>query len=197
MRGLKGKNRDGSKVTFDDRPVKEFLIKFFRETHNWELKMNEDKYGIDLLSVDGSCPNIECERSNCEGNFWESKSYSLFLSDGNPKIDFQTINIPYRKNHYWVGGDHYKDSGKFWYTEVNHESNIFARTNYEFTQVILIKPDVIRDESKRHVSAKKPFNINKNELEYWIGFKKEDVETWCFNKEKEIWEIIENTNEVQ
>lgn len=189
MRRLVGKNKDGSKVTFDDRPVKEFLIEFFQTNFSWELKMNSDKYGIDLLSINDDCPDVECERGNWEGNFWDNKSYSWFLSEGLPKIPHQTVNIPYRKLHYWVGGDHHKDSGKFWYTETKHTTNLFARTNYDFSQVILIKPEVIIDDTKRSISGRQPINIHKNELEFWMGYKKEDVDTWVLNRETQTWEL--------
>lgn len=196
MKRLTGKNKDGSKVTYDDKPVKDFLIEFFSQNFSWELKVNLEKYGIDLLSVNGDCPDVECERGNWNGNFWENKSYSSFLLDGSPSIKHQTVNIPYRKKHYWVEGDHYKESGKYWYTEKNHLTNLFARTNFEFTQVILIKPEVIRDEKKCHVSGKKPNTIHKNEIEYWMGFKKEDVDTWNYNTEKKVWELLKNENEL-
>lgn len=196
MKRLRGKIKDGSKVSYDDKPVKDFLIEFFSQNFSWELKVNLEKYGIDLLSVNGDCPDVECERGNWNGNFWENKGYSSFLSDASPSIKHQTVNIPYRKRHYWVEGDHYKESGKFWYTEKNHLTNLFARTNFEFTQVILIKPEVIRDETKCHIAGKKPVNIHKNEIEYWMGFKNEDVDTWNYNTEKKVWELSKIEHEV-
>jgi hypothetical protein len=197
MTKLTGKNRDGSNVSFNDKPVKKFLIEFCKKNFNWELMINKQHDGIDLISVNGSCPNVETERGNWIGDFWENENYSLFLLDGNPKIYHQTVNIPYRKNHYWVEGDHYKKNGKFWYTETSHLTNIFARTNYKFDQVILIKPEVIREEKKQWISGKIPNNIHKNEMEYWIGFKKEDVETWNYDEINKIWTLLKiNKNEI-
>ncbi len=189
---LTGLNADGSKVKYDDLPVRIAVSDFVKEVFDWNvMSNNNDKYAIDLISEDGNCPDIECERSNCKtSDYWSSKGFSEKLRYGIPQIKFKTINFQQRKEHYWIEGDHYYPSnGKYWYTEKNHLTNIFIRTTFHFEQMILVRPEVIRDESKMYRSMMKPYNIHKNELEPWCGFRRKDVET--YNKINGVWVLDE------
>ena len=180
MTKLKGYNADGTEVNFKDLPLRLAVIKFAKQAYNYDVISNSnDKYKIDLISKNGDCPDIECERSNCKSaDYWSSKGYSQFLSDAEPNIKYKTLNFQKRKEHYWIEGDHYYKNGKFWYTEKNHLTNLFVRTTFNFEQMMVIRPEIIRDESKLYRAFKQPFNIHKDEPEPWIGVRRKDVETW-------------------
>ena len=180
MSDLQGFNADGTKVNFNDLALRLAVTKFAKQALGIDVISNSnDKYKIDLISKNGDCPDIECERSNCKTpDYWLSKGYSQFLSDATPSIKYKTLNFQARKEHFWQEGDHYYKNGKFWYTEKNHLTNLFVRTTYNFEQMMLIRPEVIRDESKLYRALKKPYNIHKNEPEPWIGVRRKDVETW-------------------
>jgi hypothetical protein len=184
---LTGKNADGTDVNYEDLPVRIAVSDFVKEVFGWNvISNNNDKFAIDLISEDGNCPDIECERSNCKkSDYWQSKGFSEFLRDATPAVKYRTLNFQARKEHYWIEGDHYKKRGSYWYTEKNHLTNLFIRTTYYFDQMLIIRPETIRDESKVHRALKKPFNIHKNELEPWLGFRRKDVET--YNKINGLW----------
>jgi len=186
MSKLQGYNADGTKINFKDLPVRLAVIHFAKEALGYNVISNSnDDYKIDLISENGDCPDIECERSNCTTeDYWTNKNYSQFLHNATPSIKFKTLNFQGRKEHYWQEGDHYytrgKHAGKFWYTEHNHLTNLFVRTTFNFTQFMVIRPEVIRDESKVLRAWKQPTTIHKNEPEPWLGFRYQDVETWNF-----------------
>lgn len=188
---LIGVNADGTEVNYKDLPVRLAVIDFVKEVFDWDVISNSnDEYKIDLISKNGDCPDIECERSNCKiPDYWSSKGFSEKLRYGTPPVNFKTLNFQGRKEHYWIEGDHYYKNGKFWYTEKNHLTNIFVRTTFNFDQMMIIRPETIRDESKVHRSFMKPFNIHKNELEPWLGFRRKDVET--YNKINGMWVLDE------
>ena len=188
---LVGINADGTEVNYKDLPVRLAVTDFVKQVFNWNVISNSnDEYKIDLISENGDCPDIECERSNCkQPDYWSSKGFSEFLRDATPSIPFRTLNFQGRKEHYWIEGDHYYKNGKYWYTEKNHLTNLFIRTTYNFEQMMIIRPEIIRDESKVYRALKQPFNIHKNELEPWLGFRRKDVET--YNKVNGVWVLDE------
>lgn len=188
---LEGVNADGTKVNYNDLPVRIAVSNFVKQVFDWNvMSNNNDKYAIDLISEDGNCPDIECERSNCKKpDYWSTKGFSEFLRNAAPSIPYRTLNFQARKKHYWIEGDHYKKSGKFWYTEKNHLTNLFIRTTFNFEQMMIIRPETIRDESKVYRAMKKPHNIHKNELEPWMGFRRHDVET--YNNNNGVWVLEE------
>lgn len=179
---LTGFNADGTKISYKDLEVRLAVIHFAKEALGIDVISNSnDKYKIDLISKNGDCPDIECERSNClSDDYWSDKNYSEFLRNAMPNIKYKTLNFQGRKEHYWQEGDHYHKNGKFWYTEKNHLTNLFVRTTFNFTQFMVIRPEVIRDETKVYRAYKQPTNIHKNEPEPWLGFRYQDVETWNF-----------------
>jgi hypothetical protein len=187
---LYGTNKDGTKVNYKDLPVREAITEFVLQMFGWEVESNSNnKFEIDLVSVNGECPDIECERGNWDGNYWDTK-FSEVLKYGSPRIPFKTINFQQRKEHYWIEGNHYfPESGNFRYTEKNHLTNIFIRTEFNFNQMILVRPNVIRDKSKINYSMKKTFNISNGDVEPWCGFRREDSET--YNKVNGVWVLEE------
>ena len=54
--------------------------------------------------------------------------------------------------------------------------NIFVRSNADFTQFLVIRPETVRNPKKLVRSKFKP--SNSNEVEEWLSFKKNDVETY-------------------
>ena len=59
---------------------------------------------------------------------------------------------------------------------VSWNKNIFVRTNKNFTQIIVIRPEVITDDTKVYRTRFQANNCN--EIEDWLSFKKENVETY-------------------
>jgi hypothetical protein len=112
------------------------------------------------------------ERGGWTGNFWDS-DYSLISG-----LELRTINIPIRKL-------------KYWYNIVNDEitpneyEHLFIRTNKDFTQVILIRPNTIKNETKILFTEFKP--KNSNEIEKWMSFEEKNVET--YDLIDNIWQL--------
>ena len=124
---------------------------------------------IYLICVDDNSFGVELERGGWIGDFWENE-YSLISG-----YDFRTVNIPIRKVKYWydkVGDTITPNKNKHW----------FIRTNRDFTQVILIKPTTIKNKDKILFTEFKP--NNSEEIEKWMSFKKEHVQTYNLKKNK-------------
>ena len=73
------------------------------------------------------------------------------------------LNIPMNNNHFLLIQDYYLQ-------------NIFVRSNKDFTQFIVIKPETVRNSNKCFKSKFKP--NNSNVVEDFMSFKREDVETY-------------------
>lgn len=156
-------------ASFDDTLVRNAVIEFFKKRFNIELKSNEVEKKIDLLGVNDNLLGVEVEHGKWNGNFWDVDSYSLNLTG----LDYRTINIPARKEKYW------KDINPYYNKQVDNpssEKNIFVRTNKDFTQFIVIRPETIRDSKKLIRTSFQP--NNSNEVEDWLSFRNENVETY-------------------
>jgi hypothetical protein len=156
-------------ASFDDTLVRNAVIEFFKKRFNVELKSNEVEKKIDLLGVNDNLLGVEVEHGKWNGNFWDTDSYSLNLTG----LDYRTINIPIRKEKYW------RDINPYYGKEVinlSSKKNIFVRTNKDFTQFIVIRPETIRDSKKLIRTSFQP--NNSDEVEDWISFKNEHVETY-------------------
>lgn len=156
-------------ASFDDTLVRNAVIEFFKKRFNIELKSNEVEKKIDLLGVNDNLLGVEVEHGKWNGNFWGVDSYSLNLTG----LDYRTINIPSRKEKYW------KDINPYYNKQVDNpssEKNIFVRTNKDFTQFIVIRPETIRDSKKLIRTSFQP--NNSNEVEDWLSFRNENVETY-------------------
>jgi hypothetical protein len=112
---------------------------------------------------------VELERGGWYGDLWKNR-YSLISG-----YEFRTINIPIRKLKYWynITNDNILP---------NKLENWFIRTNKNFTQVILIKPDTIKDYNKIIFTEIRPGNTN--QIEKFMSFKMEHVETYNLKKNK-------------
>ena len=153
---------------FNDTLIRNAVIDFFKQRFRVNLKHNDIHNRIDLVGVNDPLLGVEVEHGKWNGNFWENDIYSLISEQ-----KYRTVNIPARKEKYW------KDEGLYYKKLVENKSstkNIFVRSNVDFTQFILIRPQVIRDSKKLIRSRFKPSNTN--EVEDWLSFKKEDVETY-------------------
>lgn len=186
---LYGTMRDGSKVSPEDLKHRMKVITALKQIKDWDLVSNEYKFMIDLKFVNHEFfVGLEIEEGQWEGNFWDVFEYSNFLRDGNPAISHKTVNIPPRKQHYWINGDHYYINGNYWYTETDAERNIFVRTNIDVTQIIIVYPDVILNNRKVVRSLKMSKNITTGDLELWTGVKPEDCETFNYNPNTGLFE---------
>jgi hypothetical protein len=153
---------------FNDTLIRNAVIDFFKQRFRVNLKHNDIHNRIDLVGVNDPLLGVEVEHGKWNGNFWENDIYSLISEQ-----KYRTVNIPARKEKYW------KDEFLYYKKLVENKSstkNIFVRSNVDFTQFILIRPQVIRDSKKLIRSRFKPSNTN--EVEDWLSFKKEDVETY-------------------
>ena len=156
-------HRKTKSINYDDNASRSFIKNIFE--HKFGMKLKDGTFKkIDLVVEDNELVGVEVEHGHWEGDFWKNDQYS-WLS----KLEFRTVNIPIRKQPYWedVVGDKPNPSAAY---------NIFVRTNDDFTQFILIRPETIRNPEKM---IKTRFLANNNDVEEdWLSFKKEDVETY-------------------
>lgn len=166
------------KNNYNDEPVRTAVRSFFDV--NFNIILNETPQELKVIDLTGTTETyigVEVERGGWSGSFWENKTYSLISGLG-----FQTINIPIRKEKYWL--DEYYYYGKL-KINPNSKNNIFVRSNKDFSQMIVIRPETIRDEEKVLRTQFKP--NNSDELENWLSFRKEHVET--YNLIENIWTL--------
>jgi len=152
-----------TKPNYDDKVSREFITNIFRELFGWILKNGKHKQ-IDLKLDENELVGVEVEHGHWDGDFWENDEYSLIS-----KLGFKTVNIPLRKEKYWLDVFNGKKNP-------SASLNVFVRTNDDFTQFIIIRPEAIRDTEKAHRSRFKP--NNNDEEEDWLSFRREDVETY-------------------
>lgn len=160
---------------YDDTAVRHFVKKIFESDFN--IKLKDGKYKkIDLVCEDNPHMGVEVERGGWEGDFWSNEKYCMITKSG-----FPTINIPQRKEHYW------KDinGGKKNLSALN---NIFVRTNRDFSQFIIVRPEVIRDLKKMVRTMFIPSNNKNKSYEEFMSFRREDTETYNLVNEKFILE---------
>ncbi len=156
-------------TSYNDGPVRKAVTEFFELVFN--VLLTETPHEMKVIDLTGTTQTdlgVEVEGGGWNGCFWKNKTYS-YLSGH----EFQTINIPIRKEKYWME----------YYTRYNKErhnpsfdKNIFVRSNKDFTQMIVIRPETIRDENK--LIRSKFIPNNSNEMEDWLSFRKEHVETY-------------------
>jgi len=153
---------------FNDTLIRNAVIEFFKVKFKIQLKHNDVHNRIDLVGVKNPLLGVEVEHGKWVGNFWDNENYSLISEE-----KFQTANIPGRKEKYWL--DEYYSYNKL-RSNLSSKKNIFVRSNSDFTQFIIIRPEVIRDPQKLVRTNFRP--RNSNEIEMWLSFRKEHVETY-------------------
>lgn len=155
-------------TSYYDEPVKNKGIEFGKEVLGLNLKINPKQRKIDLLCIDDPDLGVEVENGHWKGDFWSTESYCRISG-----LEFPTVNIPIRKEKYWK-------EYIMWYGKEKYNpgwnKNIFLRTNFDFSQIIIIRPDVIINPDKVYKTTFKANNCD--EVEEWLSFKKEDVETY-------------------
>lgn len=165
-------------TNFNDQPVRDVVKNFFHVKFN--LVLNDTPHELRVIDLTGTTETligVEVEGGGWEGSFWDNKKYSLISGLG-----FKTINIPKRKEKLWK--KHHLRYRKKKYNP-SFKYNIFARTNKDFTQIIVIRPETIRNPKKLHRTHFKP--NNSDEVEEWLSFKREHVET--YNLINNNWEL--------
>lgn len=154
--------------SFDDSLVKSKGIAFGKDVLKLNLIVHPKQRKIDLLCIDDLELGVELENGHWKGNFWENDCYCKISG-----LEFSTVNIPIRKEKYWK--EYNKWFGKMKYNP-SWKKNIFVRTNIDFTQIIVIRPEVITNPEKCYKTRFKANNCD--EIEDWLSFRKEDVETY-------------------
>jgi hypothetical protein len=166
---------------FDDILVREQVIKFYKNIFEIQLEQtNPNSKLIDLTGFTDYHFGVEVERGGWKGNYWDIDSYCMISGLG-----FPTINIPRRKEKYW------KKVYTFYnkeYVNKEYDKNQFVRTNKDFTQFILITPDVINDNTKKIITKFTP--KNSDELEEFMSFRKEDVKTYNLIDDKFVLDSV-------
>ena len=165
-------------TNYDDTIVREKIISFFKDMWDIDLIPHPKQRKIDLLGVDDPELGVEVEHGHWKGDFWKTPSYCDISGQ-----DFPTLNMPIRKEKYWK-------EYIMWYGKLKHnpswKKNIFVRTNDDFSQIMVVRPEVLSDPDK---TLKTTFQANNcNELEDWISFKRENVEVYNLINEKYILE---------
>jgi hypothetical protein len=171
-------------TSFNDGPVRSAVIDFFNQ--RFDIVLNETPHEMRVIDLTGATQThigVEVEGGGWYGCFWENEKYSLISG-----LPFKTINIPIRKEKYWL--DEYFFYGK---PKLNptSKSNIFVRSNRDFTQMIVIRPETVRNPNKLNRTTFQP--NNSDQVEDWMSFRREDVET--YNLINGTW-TIDNTHEV-
>ncbi len=173
-----------SGTSYDDTPVREFIIKFCDKKWGMKLKSNDELYKIDLLGINDPLLGVEVEHGKWRGNFWDDDNYSLISEQS-----FRTINIPARKEKYWLENYTYRGKDK---ENPSHEKNIFMRTNKDFTQIIVIRSEVVKNSKKLVRTKFQP--KNSDEVENWLSFRREHVETYNLIDGEYILDVVESEN---
>jgi hypothetical protein len=162
--------------TYDDKPVKGFMISGATDILGFEVEENPDSdgKGIDCRAKHDHSIGIEIERGEWIGNFWEDLYYS-WLS----KLEFQTVNMPKRKEKYYlpsytVG---YGENKKTIDNRDKMNKVIFVRWNWDGSQAIVVYPETVHDSTKLQRSKFPPKNNEEKKEEKFLSFKKEDSVT--------------------
>lgn len=153
---------------FNDTLIRNAVIDFFDKKFKISLKHNDLHNKIDLVGVKDPLLGVEVEHGKWTGDFWKNDNYSLISEQ-----EFRTANIPSRKEKYWL--DEFVSHRKK-RTNPSSKKNIFVRSNADFTQFLVIRPQTVRDKNKLIRTNFKP--NNSNEVETWLSFKREHVETY-------------------
>ncbi len=151
---------------YDDSTSRNAIIKFLKETLNLQMIENPNKYGIDLLFEEDQTWGCEIEHSkNWTGDFFSDENKNL---NQKTNLGFKTVNIPWwRKSKYWN-----PEKTQGW------NKNLFARTNQDFSQIILIRPETFANPAKCYEAHFQTRWITTGEPEEWRSFKREDVEVY-------------------
>ena len=161
---------------FNDTLIRNAVIDFFKSKFKIELKHNDVNNKIDLVGVNDPLLGVEVEHGKWSGNFWDNENYSCISGK-----EFKTANIPGRKEKYWL--DEFESYNKL-RSNPSSKKNVFVRSNIDFTQFIVIRSNTIRDEEKLVRTSFKP--TNSNEVETWLSFRREHVETYDLKNGKFI-----------
>ena len=70
-------NEDGTKKleAYNDTYVKEQMVIILKQMFDWDLYINPDDYGVDLLSKDGTF-GVELEHGGWNNDFWSENDSS-------------------------------------------------------------------------------------------------------------------------
>jgi hypothetical protein len=154
---------------YDDHLVRNEVIKFYKKNFKIVLEETNPTHKlIDLTGMTESYFGVEVERGGWTGNFWDNENYSMISGLG-----FPTINIPRRKEKYWQ--KKYMFYNKEYINE-SYKRNQFVRSNRDFSQFIIVPPEVICDEKKKIITSFIP--KNSNEVEEFMSFRREHVKTY-------------------
>ena len=132
--------------------IRNEVIKFFKQRFRINLKHNDVHNKIDLVGMNDPILGVEVEHVKWVGNFWENDNYSLISEQS-----FRTANITIRKEKYWL--DEYVYYNKL-RSNPSSTKNIFVRSNADFTQFLVIRPETVRNPKKLVRSKFKPSNSN-------------------------------------
>ena len=165
-------------TSYNDGPVRQAVTTFYND--KFEILLSEtppERRLIDLTGTTETHLGVEVERGGWKGDFWSNESYSMISG-----LPFKTINIPIRKEKYWLEEFYFYGKLK---QNPYFQTNVFVRSNKDFTQMIVIRPETIRDSNKAFRTRFQP--NNSDEVEDWLSFRREDVET--YNLINGVWEL--------
>jgi len=162
--------------SYDDTYIREQIESFYLKYFGKKLIDNPDGYGIDKLYEDDRTRGIELEHGGWDNDdFWNDEYYAHKCG----YLDYPHVNVPYRKLKFWINELLPKKTRDGYWVKrpniKNFKDTIFIRCNQDLTQFIIIRPDAFL--TKKYVITD-IYCSNSDEIEKFMSFRREDVETY-------------------
>jgi hypothetical protein len=174
-------NEDGSKdmTAYNDEYVRSVMEEVLFEHMGWDLRDNENKYGIDKVFHPHGRYGVELEHGGFNTDDYFTDRRYAFKSG----LDYPTLNMPKRKlKFYFKDKMYYKedfnDKNSPWLYTLNvpeKEKNIFCRTNVNCNHFIIVRPETVLNGK---YILRDIYCENSRKVEPFCCFKQDDVEVY-------------------
>ena len=154
--------------SFEDLPIKLYAIKVAPLLLGYEIEINPDSNGkgIDLRAKHDHSIGIEVERGWWIGDFWKDMYYSLMAKS----LNFQTLNMPGRKEKYYLPFYYYRDDNEE-IVEVDNRDKmnkvIFIRFNWDGSQANIVYADIVHNPEKLFKDEFRPKNNKDKDMTFF------------------------------
>lgn len=175
---MNSKKRDLFRDSYLDKQLKDFYVEHGIEIFGFEVIINPDPYGVDLLVKHDHTIGIELERSSAVYGYWDDPIFNDAIKHG-----FRTVNMEWNRKGHFFQEYHLKYPEKpaaSWNPTVHNESYtkiIFSRCDFFFHQFIIVDNATVRNKDKTLFKPGKVWNNNNPEPEFWASWRYNDVKT--------------------